>query len=161
MLVPSEILNRAMEIYLHEAYPAGVPAAIQQRRDVLNVDPGTTYVDLGRLERDATGAATGGEGCYVVRLGQPTYPHMKLVLDPAPAGHTCSGHDFLLRVDAHDRHLHAKAGSPDEAWLAGIRQSNQALVEKIEGAWAAAGLPTFKEFLRRQLEERRKAKGSP
>jgi hypothetical protein len=38
-----------------------------------------------------------------------------------------------------------------------VRASNQALVEKIEGDWAAAGLPTFKEFLRRQLEERRRA----
>ena len=65
----------------------------------------------------------------------------------------------MFRVDAHDRHLHAKPGSADEAWLARVRQSNQVLVEKIENAWGAAGLPTFKEFLRGQLEERRRAKG--
>jgi hypothetical protein len=85
---------------------------------------------------------------------------MKLVLDPVPGvaaaagggGASCRGRDFLLRVDSHDQHLHAPPGSPDAAWLAAVRQSNKELGERIEAAWCAAGLPTFKEYLRLQLD---------
>jgi hypothetical protein len=77
------------------------------------------------------------------------------MIEPAPGA---SGGDCLLRVDAHDRHLHAAENSPDAAWLASIRASNKDLGERIEAAWSAARLPTFKDFLRRQLEAR-KARG--
>src|SRR6187455_151228 len=115
MVVPTDILNRAMEIYLHEAYPAGVPAVVQARASALQGAPGQTTVPVEQLERDASGAGNAGGGVYVIRLGQPLYPHMKLILDAIPPGHKCAGQEFLFRVDAHDRHLHAKPGSPDEA----------------------------------------------
>ena len=66
---------------------------------------------------------------FALRLGQPLYPHMKLIVEPAPAPSTM----LLLRVDAHDRHLHATPGSPDESWLASIRTSNKELGEPHRG----------------------------
>ena len=60
-------------------------------------------------------------------------------------------------MDSHDQHLHAPPGSPDAAWLATVRQSNKDLGERIEAAWCAAGLPTFKEYLRLQLEARKRS----
>jgi hypothetical protein len=98
---------------------------------------------------------------------------MKLVIDPCPASPQsttpavsgepfvavasakCRGYDFLLRADAHDQHLHAPPNSPDAAWLASLRQSNKNLTEKIESLWSAAGLPTFKDYLRSQLAARK------
>lgn len=157
MLIPAHIFQQAMDLYIHEAYPAGTPADVKKRMEMVRA-AAREVVPLEALERDTANSSAG----YALRLGQPLYPHMKLIVEPVPGGvASCAGQDFLLRVDAHDRHLHAPAGSPDEAWLAKVRQSNQELVEKIEAAWAAAGLPTFKEFLRRQLEARKKLAGRP
>ena len=156
MVIPVHILRQATDLYLRTAYPGGAtgaPAELAARVRALP-DSGEP-VPLELFERDVANSA----GSYALRLGQPAYPFMKLVFDPVPeGGGGCCGQDFLLRVDAHDRHLHAPPGTPDAAWLAGVRASNQALVEKIEGDWAAAGLPTFKEFLRRQLEEKKRAR---
>jgi hypothetical protein len=162
MHVQAHILQQAMELYLQAAYPGGVPAAVEGRVQAVRQLAGDSLVPVAMLEQGSSetgGASTAGigAGSYALRLGQPLYPHMKLVLDPVPAGQDCGGCNFLLRVDSHDRHLHAAPGSPDAAWLASVRQSNKELGERIEAAWAATGLPTFKEYLRRQLDERRKA----
>ena len=152
MHLPVHILHQAMDLYLRVAYPTGVPQVIAQRIGPVQALPDLGEVPLDLLERSVPDAATS----YALRLGQPLYPHMKLVVDPIPAG-TCRGQDFLMRVDVHDLHLHAPAGSPDAAWLASLRQSNNELKEHIEAAWTAAGLPSFKEFLRQQLDERKRA----
>jgi hypothetical protein len=152
MHLPVHILHQAMDLYLGVAYPAGVPQTVAQRIAPVQALPEGGDVPMDLLERSVPDAACS----YALRLGQPLYPHMKLVVDPVPAG-TCRGQDFLMRVDVHDLHLHAPSGSPDAAWLAGLRQSNKELKEKIESAWTAAGLPSFKEFLRQQLDERKRA----
>jgi len=154
MHVPVHILCQAMDLFLHAAYPSGMPAAVSARLDLIRSLPlGDVPADF--FEHDVPGAS----GSLALRLGQPMYPFMKLVLDPVPGGSataSCLGQDFLLRVDAHDQHLHAPPNSPDAAWLATVRQSNKELGERIEAAWAAAGLPTFKEYLRIQLAARKR-----
>jgi hypothetical protein len=153
MHVPAHILQQAMDIFLRAAYPAGLPAAVSERLDRIRALPAGD-VPAEFFERDVPGAA----GSLALRLGQPVYPFMKLVLDPVPGNAaSCLGQDFLLRVDAHDQHLHAPSNSPDAAWLATVRQSNKELGERIEAAWTAAGLPTFKEYLRIQLEARKRS----
>jgi len=161
MAMSAHILQRAIELYLGLAYPGGsAPAAVNARaQGVLGLDP-AAEVPLSLLEMDSANSLTS----YALRLGQPMYPHMKLVVEPAPQAADAArrdGPEYLLRVDAHDRHLHAPAGSPDEAWLSSVRASNKALGEKIEAAWSAAGLPTFKDFLRRQLMARKGAGPQP
>ena len=164
MHVPVAILCQAMDLFLRAAYPAGLPAAVAERMARIRaLPPGDVPADF--FEQDVPCAA----GSLALRLGQPAYPFMKLVLDPVPGAAarggtaaTCRGQDFLLRVDSHDRHLHAPPGSPDAVWLAAVRQSNKVLGERIEAAWCAAGLPTFKEYLRLELETRkRNAANSP
>ena len=158
MLIPSNIFRQALDLYVSVAYPNGVPADVQTRLAPFRDLPANGAVPLALLEySDPNSAAS-----LAVRLGQPMYPYMKLVIDPCPhaaarpaGSSTCRGYDFLLRADAHDQHLHAPAGSPDAAWLASVRQSNKELVEKIEAAWSAAGLPTFKDYLRHQLAARK------
>jgi len=149
MIIPANQLQRAIDIYLEHAYAGvAIPPPVLERAAAIRSLPADTSVaeDLLEPHPGNCGAA------YAVRLGQPLYPHMKLVIEPVP-GNTSQA--FLFRTDAHDRHLHAPPGSPDAQWLAAIRASNQALVDKIESAWALVGLPTFKEFLRQQLAQRR------
>jgi len=164
MHIPAHILQQAMELYLQAAYPGGVPGTVLPRVEAVRRLAGESDVPLAGespLERDPANAVAS----YALRLGQPMYPYMKLVLDPAPA-HPLdlkappTEEDFILRVDSHDRHLHAAPGSPDAAWLAAVRTSNKELGERIEHAWSAAGLPTFKDFLKRRLEARKARSGA-
>ena len=157
MVIPAHILWQAMDLYLAAAYPQGVPAEVAARSTGIRGLGADDKVPEGMFEGNVANC-----GCSLaLRLGQPMYPHMQLVLDPVPAGGDCKGHGFLLRVDSHDLHLHAAPGSPDAAWLENVRHSNKDLGEKIEAAWAGAGLPTFKEYLRKQLEGRKRGMTTP
>ena len=168
MDISAHILQEAMELYLKAAYPDGGPAMPEGVRKLVSgirALPKEGKVPLEMLEKEVTDSRCG----YVLRLGQPMYPFMKLAIDECPAVSGEGGGEgsagaarrggVLLRVDVHDEHLHAAPGSPDAAWLASVRASNRDLSQKIEAAWAAAGLPTFKEFLRKQLERRKSQKG--
>jgi hypothetical protein len=147
-VVPKADVLRAIEIYLREAYPGGAPAGAAQKLDAVRAMPGDVPDTFFEPAPGLAGNA------MALRLGQPVYPHMKLVVEFCGTGACASG--AMFRVDTHDKHLHAAPGSPDEAWLQQLRTSNKAVTEKIESAWMAAGIPTFKAFLRRQLEERKR-----
>ncbi|MCL2646311.1 MAG: hypothetical protein FWD61_04795 [Phycisphaerales bacterium] len=157
MPIVAKSLQRAVQLYLEHAYPGGVPASIQDKIMPVMAIPADQIVPIELFEKSAEG---GAGPSYALRLGQPMYPFMKLIIEPAPGQDSLSPTNYLLRADAHDRHLHAPEGSPDAAWLASVRVSNHDLVEKIEAAWAQAGLSTFKEYLRKQLAARR-AQGKP
>jgi hypothetical protein len=147
-VVAKAVLELALSLYVKEAYPAGVPAGVQGVIDRLVGMGETVPADFFEASPGLAGNAMS------LRLGQPKYPHMKLVVEYCGKGAAGSG--AMFRVDTHDQHLHAPPGSPDEAWLQGIRSSNKEVTERIEAAWMAAGVPTFKGFLRKQLEERKK-----
>ena len=159
MPIAADILQRAIRVYLEIAYggKAAPETARARAEPILGLKAGEV-VPEGMLEKDAANSMPS----FALRLGQPLYPFMKLVVEPAPcaAGAAAGARGYLLRVDSHDRHLHAAEGSADAAWLQSVRTSNKELSEKIEGAWSQAGLPTFKDFLRRQLEERRAKRGA-
>jgi hypothetical protein len=145
-VVGKEILKAAVTLYLREAYPAGVPAGVNAKLAALEKIEGGEVPDSFFEPAPALAG-----NAMALRLGQPIYPNMKLIVE------FCGGGGKpMFRVDAHDMHLHAAAGSPDAEWLAKVRSSNKSLSEKIESAWIAANLPTFKGFLRQQLEERKK-----
>ena len=75
---------------------------------------------------------------------------MKLVIDRTPDGHA-----YLLRADTHDAHVQPKPGSRDYTAFQELSKANRLIAESIEGAWEAQGLPTFKAFLRDDLQRRR------
>lgn len=132
-----------MQLYAEAAYAETLPPPVAEKLEQVR-NAGSGEIPTGILEKNDVHA----QG-WAIRMGQPHYPHAKLAIDPMPDG------EYVFRVDAHDRHLHAPPGSSDEAWLAGIRKSNQELVEKVEAAWEAAGVPTFRGMLRRQVAERK------
>jgi hypothetical protein len=141
-------LKGAVQTYLREAYKGGaLPQAVQERVAKVEGFADDQPVPLDWLEKSQCDS---GRCTYALRLGQPMYPHMKLIIEESPDG----GHP-LFRADAHDGHLHAPAGSPDAAPLAALRAINKELTERIEAGWVAAGLPTFKEYLKATLAERK------
>jgi hypothetical protein len=91
-----------------------------------------------------------GPARYALRLGNRHYPHMKLVIDRAP-----DGRSYLLRADTHDAHCQPRPGSRESAAFAELARQNRAVAEAIEARWEAVGLPTFKKFLRDDLERRK------
>lgn len=149
MIIPARQLQQAVAIYLRLAYEGvPIPPSARQCADAIAALPPDSAVSADLLEPMPCGTGTG----YALRLGQPLYPHMKLVIEPSPCP---TDEGFFFRADAHDRHLHAPPGSPDAAWLASVRLANKTLDEKIGNAWTDAGLPTFKEYLRQQLAARK------
>ena len=168
----ASVLQEAIKGYLSIAYAEkAIPEAAEQRIAAIAQLSPDAPIPTPLLERNDM-----NPNSFSLRLGQPLYPHMKLAVDVGPDAHgvdapgdvggaagsegTERGGHALLRVDAHDRHLHAPPGSPDEAWLATVRMSNKEIGEKIEAVWAEAGLPTFKEFLRQQLVAKRAGRGT-
>jgi hypothetical protein len=80
---------------------------------------------------------------FSLRLGNVSYPHMKLQLQPWP---TSVG--YMLSVNTHDQVAGLDPESPDAASLRALQVENQLMKVAIENAWDAAGLPTFLRYLR-------------
>lgn len=139
-------LDRAIAIYQEHAYAGSdVPATV---RDLLGKlrSGGQDYASSQAFVK------SGEPAKLSLRLGNRFYPHMKLVLEPAP-----DGQSYLYRADTHDRHICPPAGHPEHAAFMQLRQDNQKLATEIEQAWAAEGFPTFRTYLERDLARRRGA----
>lgn len=142
----AEQIRRAIDVYIATAYPSARPARLA-----------TTLQTIASCEGDLLDcqAFVKSESPlkFSLRLGNPFYPHMKFVIEPAPDGST-----WLYRVDTHDRHACPKETSAEYGAFCELMAKNQKLASEIEAAWEAAGLPTFKSFLREDLKRRMGAK---
>jgi hypothetical protein len=141
------LVNKAIEIYLSHAYESSPPLATRSMLNLLKTWGGEFYAAPAF-------ARTGEPGCprLTIRLGNSSYPHMKLALEPAP-----NGESYLFKADSHDKHLCPAQSDPDYAAFMDLRAKNQKVVEKIEQAWAEAGIPTFKTYLQADLSKRAEA----
>jgi CheY-like chemotaxis protein len=77
---------------------------------------------------------------YTLRLGNPQYPFMKLVLQE----HLVED-EFFLVVDTHDQMFDEQQGE-ESGELAMLKRRNLALKDAVEAAWDAVGLPTAKHL---------------
>ena len=138
--------HKAIDIYLAHAYPTAPPLTVRSMMNLLKTWAGEFYASPAF-------ARTGDPACprLTVRLGNSAYPHMKLALEPAP-----DGQSYLFKADSHDKHLCPAQNDPDYGAFMDLRAKNQKIVEKIEGAWAQSGIPTFKTFLQADLAQRGK-----
>ena len=146
---PSQVMQ-AIDIYLRNAYGDEPPVTVRSQLAVLK-GWGGPFFRAPVFVADTQGP--NGTTRYSMRLGNRHYPHMKLVIDRAP-----DGRSYLLRADTHDAHCQPRPGSRESASFADLARQNRAVAEAIEARWEAVGLPTFKKFLRDDLE-RRKAAG--
>lgn len=137
-------LFRAIDVYLRHAYDEDPPRSVQLQLEALHQaqDPyaARPFARTGDEQRPK----------LALRLGNRFYPHMKLVLEPAPAGLF-----YLFRADTHDRHIMPRQDHPEHDAFIEMRERNSKIAETIESAWAEAGIPTFKTFLSDDLERRR------
>jgi hypothetical protein len=74
---------------------------------------------------------------------------MKLTIDRRP-----DQRGYLFRADTHDRHICPKPDSKEYAMFRELLDKNQKLAQEIEQAWADAGIPTFKTYLKEDLARR-------
>jgi hypothetical protein len=146
-------VNKAINAYVAIAYGGlPLPKAVRQRVDALAtaVDDDGLY-DLAIFEVDKAQPVTR----YAIRLGNRSYPHMKLVIESAP-----DGRSHLFRADTHDQHVRPQPGTRDAEAFTRLMGENQLIAEQIELAWEQAGLPTFKTYLRQDLARRAAAAGA-
>lgn len=133
----------AIETYLRVAYEGSPSRMISRRIDALKATPAHALLNSGEFERV-------GENARALRLGNRHYPHMKLVIEPRP-----DGAGALFRVDTHDGHCRPAPDSADFAPFCQLMVENERVARAVEEAWAKEGIPTFKRYLREDLERRR------
>ena len=150
---PASKCWEAIDAYITSVYgEGGAPAAVRGRLETLRAMPDESFFDSTVFERDDKNAPTR----YSVRLGNPHYPHMKLVVERAP-----DGRGYLFRADTHDRHIRPAPESREYKAFVELMQQNQKSAEYVEAEWARRGLPTFKEYLRRDLARRAQHSSPP
>ena len=140
------LVQRAIDVYVKTAYPDGPPVAV---RSMLATERSWAghLTDAPVFIKDDPRNATK----YSMRLGNASYPHMKLVIEQAPD----EKQGFLFRADAHDAHCCPPAGTPEHDAFRQLMTRNQEVISEIERAWAAAGVPTMKTYLQADLARRK------
>jgi hypothetical protein len=142
-------LQWAVEVYLTLAYPNRAPgSAVRAKLEALRSVGPESLFESPLFEHDAAEPPTR----YALRLGNIAYPHMKLVIERSP-----DGQSHLFCADTHDRHVLPNPASKEYALFQQLIAANQKLSESIDRAWAEAGLPTFREYLRKDLARRQKS----
>lgn len=122
---------RAVDIYIQHAYGGPPPSAVRLRVETLSAMPAGEFYQTASLERDNARAPTK----YFLRLGNKTYPHMKLALLKRP------GVPWAFAVEEHDQLLTTPSpGSRDYRFFAQMIAHNRELATAIEAAWVAVGL---------------------
>ena len=71
------------------------------------------------------------------------------VIEPTP-----DRTSYMFRADTHDKHIRPSPSSKEYTLFCELMENNQKLGESIEHAWEEQGLPTFKQYLRKDLARR-------
>ncbi len=146
----SEILCRAIRVFLSQAYPNGdVPASKQHFLNLDESHPLDVWLSQKGVERPRD-VSPGLNVKYAIRLGNSSYPHMKMLIAlMEPTGEPVFG------VDTHDR-LEVPPGSPEEAGLKELQAKNKELARIIERTWEEKGVPTQASHLKNYLQSFKK-----
>ena len=144
-----DLLRQAAQIYVTLAYPLGnLPDAASHRLSWR--DDCTADILLKGPPFERAGKATGRTSpVYALRLGNQSYPHMKLQIEawPNEAG-------FLLSVNTHDQVTGIDLCAIDADAFRNLQVENQRLKEAIESEWDKSGLPTFLRYLKDYIKDR-------
>ena len=149
----AEDIRRAVEQYLAEAYPRGVPAGVVEKyMPPRGFDPAGWLI--GEVsERTPPEVNLDQVRSFALRIGNEDYLHMKLRLTRPPSHGV-----FLLTVDSHDAFLEAPPGTPDHEALEKLKRKNAAVAAAVAKAWDQAGLPTERNYLRQNIYQARHRK---
>jgi len=145
----SELLTRAVGIYLEQAYPGGnVPGNRSHFVGWSESSPLDELLKTKGIERPAENGPSQTIRC-ALRVGNQWYPHMKILV--------CSvgtEDDIIFAVDTHDQ-LKLPPGSPEEAMFRELQARNQQLARHVENLWEQSGVPTQAGVLRQYLANAR------
>lgn len=145
--ISREMLLEAVRLYLAEAYgDAPLPQIVRER---LLWPAGTTAEELAAgpmFERSPPTARPAECDRIRLRLGNRSYPHMKLGLDRVP-----DSAEWILTVDSHDAALVGAASEGERAAVEAMVRYNAEVKTRIERRWTEAGMPTFERFIRERL----------
>src|ERR1700712_4874902 len=128
---------KAINCYMALAYSGPVPAPVRSKLETLRPMSTEDFYASPIFERDSKTAPSK----LSLRLGNKTYPHMKLTIERSP-----DKNGYLFRADTHDQHVCPAVGSRDYETFCALMEINQKLAQAIEAEWAAMGLPTFKTY---------------
>lgn len=136
----------AIDAYVRVAYGDSPPSAVRARLDALRTQCPDSFYDCTVFQKDP------GSPRLLLRLGNRTYPHMKLVIEPRPDGLGC-----IFRTDTHDAHCCPAAGSREYDAFRALMESNRTIALAIDAEWERLGIPTFKTYLKEDLARRHTA----
>jgi len=149
--ITGALLNKAVASFLSQAYrrQVGVRKTPTFHPDqslpqiLAGVHP---FEDLSIAQGEAVPVSGAPPRVYALRLGNETYPHMKLALVEAYF------HDeFVFSVDRHDT-FHFEPSVPGyDAWCE-LKEINRILKEAIEDAWYREGIPTLRDLRERRFK---------
>jgi hypothetical protein len=141
------LLGKACQIFLTLAYPEGELSIPGAKRAYLRIpSEGSLEFLLHAPVCQLLARPEGGVRGYAFRLGSQKFPHLKLQIVGQGQG------ELVFSVDTHDQ-VRVDPKHPDAFAWAELQAANRKLKEEIERAWEAAGLLTFNELLRRELEK--------
>jgi CheY-like chemotaxis protein len=125
------LLRRVLDVYRRTAWGDGAPPLPEPPG--ADDDPLATVLGMFRDESLREGELATRR--YTLKLGNPRYPFMKLVLQE----HLVEG-EFFFSIDTHDRMFELDG---DEAHrFERLKRYNLEIKEVVEAAWERAGLPT-------------------
>jgi len=122
---------KAVDIYLNHAYHGAPPSAVRLRVETLRAMPGEEFYESAVLEKDSPRCPVK----FFLRLGNQSYPHMKLALFRQP------GAAWGFAVEEHDQIGVPTPGSREYRFFSQMIAHNRELAIEIEEAWSTAGLP--------------------
>ncbi len=126
------LLRRALALYAEVAWAGGAMPTVE----LPGRDDEPISVALPAFTDETLRGGENATRRYTLRLGNPHYPFMKLVLQE----HLVEA-EFFLSVDTHDRMFDGMDGG-EAAELAEVKRRNLEIREAVEQAWDRAGLPT-------------------
>ncbi len=135
-------VRQAIAMYLACAYGQVVPEATRERFSLSDGVELADWLMSDAAERSPGDVPFDEVRSFALRIGNATYPHMKLRLSV-----------LVLSVDAHDAMLQAPEGSADAGILETLKANNARMNADIMAAWERAGLMTEKTFLRWQIDQ--------
>jgi hypothetical protein len=138
-----DLLRKAVDTFLRVAYGGLTPPDPVKRR--IDWPAGLEACELLNLPQFERPGRTREVPATIraLRLGNASYPHMKLQIQPWP-----NAAGFLLSVNTHDQVQLIEPDSPEADRFRELQSENQRYKEAIESAWDAEGLPIFLRYLR-------------
>jgi len=147
--ITSELLSRAVSLYLAVAYADGEPSeAARHRAELPEGRRGADLLGDERFERVPPDVPVGKAERINLRLGNARYPHMKLGVS-----RVSNSSQYVLVVDAHDKHFAAMVQEGERSQYRDLLNYNARVQQQIERAWTEAGLPTGERYLRSRLTD--------